>query len=119
MQKRKLKKKPIIMLMIIVAIIAIIISLILLTLKKSNKDSLIGSWVTQGGTVYEFKEDNKGTMIVPLSEYKFTYKINDNKLSIDYEDEKANDADYEYSIKNNKLILTGKKGTFTFTRDKQ
>lgn len=118
MQKRKLKKKSIVILIIIIVIIAIIISLIFLFSIKASNDSLIGSWITEGGTIYEFNENNKGTMIVPLSEYKFTYKIDGNKLSIDYESEKAKDADYEYSIKNHKLILKGKRGTFTFTKNK-
>ena len=116
MQKRRLKKKFVVMLIIV--IIIIIVSLLFLVLRKPQKETLLGSWITPGGTIYEFNEDNKGIMIVPLSEYKFTYKIDGNKLSIDYESEKANDADYEYSIKNNKLVLKGKRGTFTFTRNK-
>ena len=58
-------------------------------------------------------------MILPSSEYKFTYVLNNNKLYIDFESDKATDSDYEYSFENDKLILKGinsTSGTYTFTK---
>ena len=86
---------------------------------KTVDERLIDIWTTDGVTVYEFDNKGKGAMKLPSSEYKFTYVINDNKLYIDFESEKAIDSDYEYSFENDKLILkviNSTTGTYTFQR---
>ena len=113
MKKIKIKNIIIIFIVIIILIIALLI------FKKITKNPLIGTWTTDGITVYQFKNKNTGSLIVPLSEYKFTYKIDGNKLYIDFENEKSNDSDYEYSFKDNKLILKGinkTSGTYVFKK---
>ena len=75
--------------------------------------------VFKGITIYEFDNKGSGKMILPSSEYKFTYVSNNNKLYIDFESDKATDSDYEYSFENDKLILKGinsTSGTYTFTK---
>ena len=109
------KKKMLIFMIIIVLIV--ILGIIFFPKIRSNP--LIGTWTTDGITIYRFDKNNKGALIVPLSEYEFTYKIEDNKLFIDFKNEKSKDSDYEYSIENDKLILKGinkTTGSYTFTR---
>ena len=65
-----------------------------------------------GNTKYEFDEKGKGKLIVPLTEYKFTYKINDNIISIDFENESSIDVDYEYKINKDELEITNTKETY-------
>lgn len=120
MKKTKNKNKLIkilssICLVLLIIIIIIIISLVNRKESKSNNE-LIGKWTTDGVTIYEFKKDNTGFLIVPLSEYKFNYKIEGKKLLIDFENEKSIDSKYTYSIKNGKLILKGSNGNFTFKK---
>ena len=79
----------------------------------SKKISGIGTSTLKGDA------DENGKMILPSSEYKFTYIIHNNQIYIDFESDKATDSDYEYSFENNKLILKGIKattGTYTFTK---
>lgn len=111
MKKFKIKKKVLIIGIIIIAIIAI-----LLLISRITKNSFLGTWITDGGTIYEFKEKNVGVMKTSLSEYKFTYKIKDDVLSIDFEEENVIDTNYKYSFENNKCILTSDRGNFTFTK---
>lgn len=103
----------------IVIIIIIIIFLVKINPKEKEKidvNPIIGSWESSGGTIYKFEENNNGTMVVPLADYKFIYEIKDTELSIDYNDENSNDVVYEYNIDNNNLILKGKKGTFVLKK---
>ncbi len=117
-RKKKYNKKRI----IIIAIIAVIILLIIFFLKSknnTNNKTIIGAWTTDGVTIYEFSDSGKGKLIVPLSEYPFTYKIEDNKLFIDFENETSKDSTYEYSFEDNKMIWKNVEETyltFTFTR---
>ncbi len=114
MKKRRRLKKEFIIVLIIASVIALSISLIMII--NSSKDKLIGTWISEGGTIYEFKKDNEGVMKTSLSEYKFTYKRDDKTISIDFEDEKNIDTDYEYSFKGSKLIMKSDRGLFTFTK---
>ena len=86
---------------------------------KTTDERIVSTWTTDGTTVYEFESNGKGTMKVPSAEYKFTYVLNDNKMYIDFESDRATDSDFEYSFEGDKLILKGIKsttGTYTFTR---
>jgi len=116
MKKSKLNKKKLIISIILIVII--IISLLLIFKLKSKKNPFLGSWVSEGGTIYEFKENNEGVMTVPLSDYKFTYEIKDNILEVDFENDKATDTNYKYSFEKNKnkCVLTSDRGIFVFTK---
>ena len=117
MVKLKLKKRAIFGISIVLVIIAIaVIVLLVINRKPSISKVLLGSWSTPGGTIYTFKNDNTGFMKVPLNKYKFTYKIEDDKIVIDFEDKSAFDPVYEYTLDGEKLILKGDNGTFKFTR---
>ena len=111
-KKRRIKKISLIIILII------IIAIILFIIFKKDKDKLIGSWTTDGVTIYEFNNDNTGYLKVSLGKHEFTYKIEDDKLFIDFKNEKSTDSEYTYSFKDGKLILKGRNGTFTFTKNK-
>ncbi len=114
MKKKIRLKKEVVIGLIIVSSITLLISLIMIN--KNSKNTFIGSWISEGGIIYEFKRNNSGIMKTSISEYKFTYKITDKMLSIDFEDEKNIDTDYEYFFKKNKCIMKSDKGSFTFTK---
>jgi len=48
---------------------------------------------------------------ITLADYDFTYEIKDNQLYIDFVNESAHDATYEFSVKGDTLILIGGEGT--------
>ena len=110
-----MKKKIIVMIVLILIVVCAIIAL-LLGLRKTPKTSLIGTWTTDGVTIYKFNKDNTGNLIVSLKEYQFTYEIDKNTLKIDFKNEKSEDSEYTYTFEDNKLILEGDNGKFTFIR---
>lgn len=106
-----------------VKVILIIVSLLIISLPLiykygKSKNELLGTWVSDGGTIYKFNKANTGYMKTSLSKYDFTYKIKDNVISIDFKEEKAIDTDYEYNCKKDKCTLKSDRGTFTFTKKK-
>lgn len=118
---KKKSSKIILIICIFIAIIAssVIIIKVIRNIKKNNlkENSLIGLWTTDRVTIYEFKDNGKGMLKLPLSEYEYSYKIDGNKLHIDFESEETTDSDYEYYFENDNLILKGfyrTRGTYIF-----
>ena len=109
-------KKKVLIIGIALLIVLIGLLAIILANKFSKNREFIGSWTTDGVTVYQFKRNYKGSLVVPLGEYPFTYEINGDKIFIDFENEKSTDSEFTYSFEDDKLILKGVNGTFTFTR---
>ena len=117
MKKIDFKNKKILIPVVLTLVVLLAVVILLFCNKKGDKE-LLGTWATEGNTIYEFQKKDKGKMIVPLKEYNFTYKIEDNKLYIDYEDKNANDAEYEYTVEEDKLTIKGERGTFKLTKKK-
>ena len=117
MKKRVIKKKVrIFIVMFLLLTIAVSSSLFLLS--KTPKAKIVGSWTTDGVTIYKFNRNNTGSLIVSLKEYDFKYKINKDTLEIDFKNEKSTDSKYTYTFKDKKLLLEGDNGSFTFIRKK-
>ena len=98
----KLKRKKLIITVVVITIV-IISGCLLLTNKGNNE--IIGFWTIDGYTNYEFLENDKGNLVLPHKKMEFTYKIKDNKLSIDFKDENAIDKCYEYNFEGKKLVI--------------
>ena len=111
MKKKKLNIKKILFILCLFAIIIFVIKII-----PFHKSKLVGTWTSDGITVYEFYSNNKGKLIVSLSEYEFYYELKANNLYIDFVNKKSEDSKYSYTLKNNQLVLKNEKGIFTFTK---
>ena len=102
---------------LLVIVCIFIVITIIVVLKSNNNNPFLGTWLSEGGTIYEFNKNGKGMMKTTLSEYNFSYKISKKVLSIDFEDEKAIDTDYNFICsENSKCTLTSDRGTFTFNK---
>ena len=110
-KKIKLKLKNIAILLCFLVIFILVIKVVF-----SDKLKLVGTWTNDNVTIYKFYKNNTGKLIVSLHEYEFNYKLKDNYLYIDFENEKSEDSKYSYSFKEKKLILKNEKGTFTFIK---
>lgn len=127
----ELKKQRLIFICIVVGIILIITIMIgvgIDKIKNNNKmsefDEFYGLWNIDGITKYEFDGKGRGKMLLPESnlEYEFTYKINENKILIDFDSEDAKDYTYKYSINNNVLKVEGEtpgSGKLEMTREEK
>ena len=95
-----------------VLLIVIIVAIILIVKGCSGAtDALAGTWDLDSNTTYEFDGKGSGEMLLTLADYDFTYEIKDNQLYIDFVNESAHDATYEFSVKGDTLTLIGGEGT--------
>jgi len=119
MKKIKLKKKYIIILVSVIAILFLTCVIFVIPKHKEESKNIIGTWTTDGVTIYQFNENGIGKLIVPLSDYDFTYKIENDSLSIDFKNEKSIDSKYIYYFEEDNLILGGSNGKFIFKKLKE
>ena len=103
----------------IVAILIVLIIVVMLVLKLNKKTnnienidtSLLGTYSYEGDTKYKFDKNGRGYLSVGKDKYNYSYKIEDSKLIIDFDDEHVHDATYSYQLDNNSLKLVGEEGT--------
>ena len=79
-------------------------------------DPLVGKWNYDDTTIYEFGEDGRGSLILPLNSYSFSYKDDNGTLFIDFSDDTAEDKTYTYEISDDILLLTGDGTEYRFIR---
>ena len=115
MMKKKTKRKLLFLIIIIIIVVAV---LFLYPKKQDTNNKLLGIWTTDGVTKYKFNDDYTGELILPINKYKFTYELEDDKLSIDFENEKSEDSKYTYYFETDKLVLEGDNGKFIFKKNK-
>ena len=77
-----------------------------------GRTSLEGMWRYDKATRYVFKDGGKGALVLPDAEYAFSYTLNEDKdkVSIDFEYEKARDMTYSYKCSWGTLTLTEENG---------
>ena len=108
-KKRRKKRKLDIRKLLIFIIIIIGIAVLINNINKPKQ--IIGKWKLDDVTQYRFDKDKTGKLILPSTEYEFTYKIDSNRLSIDFKNDSIKDSNYKYEIKDNTLNLSGTDGT--------
>lgn len=100
------------MIVSLLALLFVVLIIVLICKGCSGRtDALAGKWDFDGTTAYEFDGKGSGAMLLTLADYDFTYEIKDNQLYIDFVNESAHDATYEFSVKGDTLILIGDEGT--------
>ena len=95
---------------VLLGILAVLIIVAILLVVKgcsASSGSLEGRWDLDGATVYEFNPGGKGNLILTTMTFEFNYTVDGNNVSIDFVDERASDAKYEFVIDNDLLMLTG------------
>ena len=102
-------------LVVVIAVIAVI-SIILFKPSDTKNDptkadALSGAWMYDQYTKYEFDGYGKGCMCLSDTHYEYSYKINGNTLSMDFENEAVHDCSYTFSVKDNTLTIVGGEGT--------
>lgn len=86
----------------------------------TENSDLLGKWDMDGVTAYEFLNKKSGKLILPSSDYEFTYQTKGDLLIIDFANESAKDASYQFSVQKDTLTLVGgtetTQNTYTLTR---
>ena len=87
-------------------LLAVLIVGIVLICKSCSADkSIVGTWDYDTVTVYRFDKGGKGALELPNGSYEFSYNINGDKLTIDFESDSATDSIYVYTVNNDTLTL--------------
>ena len=110
-RRRKRSVKPWMPVALAVALVVVIAAVLLIGMKGCGAEpSIEGRWNLDGATVYEFYGEGKGALVLTTMTFEFNYTIEKDVVSIDFIDERATDAKYEYAIENDLLMLTGGPG---------
>ena len=126
-RKRRQRQRmlTIVGLIVVIAVIAVISIFLFKPSDTKNAptkaDALSGSWVYDQYTKYEFDGYGKGCMCLEDTHYEYSYKINGNTLSMDFENEAVHDCSYTFAVNGGKLTIVGGEGTSggTYTLIKQ
>lgn len=99
-------------LLVLLGAILVVLLVLMLVLHFTRSNSpLKGKWYMDEVTAYEFYDGKNGAMVLPTDEYDFTYSVEGDTLSIDFQHEGAKDAQYTFSIEGNTLNLDGGNAT--------
>lgn len=87
--------------------------------KKSEKEPVIntdvsllkGTFVYNDNVKYVFNENNTGTLYDNQNEYKYTYLIHDQQVTLTFEDESVRETTYTFYFVDDNLKLIGGEGT--------
>ncbi len=81
------------------------------TVAITTDSSLVGTWIYDEYTRYEFTVDGSGQMLLDDTSYPFTYSVDGDQLHLDFADDVITDATYAFTTVDNQLTLQGGKGT--------
>ena len=116
-RRRRRSASPLTLLLLGTGSVALlIISIVLLIHSCVSRNPLVGRWSLDQMTSYVFYEGGTGALEVPRGRYTFTYTIEDELLTIDFHDDKAEDSEYVFEKDGDTLTLVGgnhaAKGTY-------
>ena len=115
--RRRRSKRFRVFALLIFAVLIVTASVLLIVRLCSDKNSLRGRWDLDGVTYYSFDGEGRGALELPENSYVFTYSINGDSLSIDFENENLRDFTYDFKVAGNKLTLVGGEGNEKITYD--
>ena len=64
-----------------------------------------GTWTIDGITTYRFEEDGTGALVLPEHEYIFSHTVEDNKLTLEFENSKIDPAVFTITLEGDTLTL--------------
>ena len=91
-------------------LVTITVGLILIGHACTRQSDVVGRWDMDGTTVYEFYRDGTGVLVLQTMNFEFEYTDKNGVITIDFVDERAKDASYEYVINVDVMMLSGGPG---------
>lgn len=68
-------------------------------------------------TIYEFDSEGRGILYTDVNSYGFSYIIDKDKVILDFDDERATDKTYTFSLNGDVLTLKGGTQTYNLKRE--
>lgn len=79
-------------------------------------EDVYGSWTVDGVTDLKFNKDGSGALIVPSNEFPFIWSLEDDSLSLSFEDSAVRDVVYTVSKQGSKITITEGGTSFALKR---
>lgn len=92
------------------AIISVAVICTVLHFTKNEK-LLVGTWVYDEHTQYVFETNSRGKLLADDVSYAYVYRINGDKLILDFTENVVRNCEYTFSLDGAKLSLKGGTGT--------
>lgn len=89
----------------------ILAALLISGLFSSKPEKIKGTWAYDSYTRYEFDGKKDGCMYLGELDFEYKYTVKGNKITMDFIDEDIQDCVYTFKLDEDKLIITGGKGT--------
>ena len=88
--------------------------------EKEAEVSIAGTWTVDGITTYRFDENGMGELILPEHEFAFDYTVEEDELTLEFDDSSINTAVFTFTMEDDTLVLKReeKAGTSEFTLEK-
>ena len=115
-RRRQRQRRMILIGLVVVIAVVAVVSIILFKPSDAKNDpisadALNGTWVYDQYTKYEFDGYGMGCMCLENTHYEYSYKIDGNKLSMDFENEAVHDCSYTFAVNEGQLTIVGGEGT--------
>lgn len=104
-RKRQRKRKIRTGIIALLVLAVLIVGIALICKSCSTDKPIIGTWDYDTVTVYRFDKGGKGALELLNSSYEFSYKIDGDRLTIDFVSESATNSTYIFEVSDNKLNL--------------
>lgn len=110
-RKRRRIRRRLYRALLIVLTILLVFSAAMVARSLFRGDRLKGAWMLDRNTVYEFDGKGDGTLRLPLGSYAFSYTVEYNVVTLDFEDAAITDASYSFLRDGKNLTLDTNTGT--------
>ena len=73
--------------------------------EETKEANITGFWTLDGTTNYRFEEDGIGALVLPEHEFPFSYTVEEDELTLEFEDAGIDTAVFTFTLEDDTLIL--------------
>ena len=73
--------------------------------EETAEADITGFWTLDGTTNYRFEEDGIGALVLPEHEFSFSYTVEEDELTLEFEDAGIDPAVFTFTLEDDTLIL--------------
>lgn len=93
------------------AVIVLAVAAVMLLRGRGSPKELRGTWIYDSTTEYTFDGEKSGAMRVQGTDYAFTYRARGSVVTLTFEHDAIETANYRFKVDGDTLVLAGKEGT--------
>lgn len=93
------------------AVIVLAVAAVMLLRGRGSPKELRGTWIYDSTTEYTFDGEKNGAMRVQGTDYAFTYRVRGSVVTLTFEHDAIETANYRFKVDGDTLVLAGEEGT--------